>query len=120
MATTQLNGSVPLGPPLGEHYGGYLRFELELEFVQQLANPLYLNHLATQKYFDSEEFVRYLSYLQYWTQPQYLQFLQYPGPTLKALELLQEEQFRKDILVPQVVEEMVRVGFEAAVKGVGR
>ena len=30
----------------------------------------------------------------------------YPGPTLKALELLQQEQFRKDILRPDVVERL--------------
>ena len=28
----------------------------------------------------------------------------YPGPTLKALDLVQQEQFRKDILRPDVVE----------------
>lgn len=30
----------------------------------------------------------------------------YPGPTLKALELIQQEQFRKDILRPDVVERL--------------
>lgn len=44
----------------------------------------------------------------------------YPGPTLRALQLLQEERFRKDILVPAVVEEMIRQGFEAATAGMSR
>lgn len=44
----------------------------------------------------------------------------YPGPTLRALRLLQEERFRKDILVPAVVEEMIRQGFEAATAGMSR
>lgn len=32
--------------------------------------------------------------------------LRYPGPTLKALDLVQQEQFRKDILRPDVVENL--------------
>ncbi|KAI9849438.1 MAG: hypothetical protein M1837_004058 [Sclerophora amabilis] len=99
-------------------YGGYSRFELELEFVQCLsvkfalftvvrnlrdinsANPWYLNHLATQKLFDNPSLVAYLHYLQYFARPEYVKFLTYPGPTLKALQLLQQESFRKDILSP--------------------
>jgi mediator of RNA polymerase II transcription subunit 31 len=41
----------------------------------------------------------------------------YPGPTLRALELLQEERFRKDILIPEVVNRMVQEGFEASISG---
>ncbi|KAI9720836.1 MAG: hypothetical protein M1812_002675 [Candelaria pacifica] len=58
-------------------YGGYTRFELELEFVQCLANPWYLNHLATQKLLDNTSFISYLDYLQYFKQPQYAKFLTY-------------------------------------------
>lgn len=47
-----------------------------LQFVQMLANPRYLNHLATQKLFDNEEFVAYLQYLQYFRQPKYIRYLQ--------------------------------------------
>lgn len=56
-------------------YGGYTRFELELEFVQSLSNPLYLNHLAAQKWFDNPEFVAYLKYLQYFKEPKYITYL---------------------------------------------
>ena len=59
------------------------RFELELEFVQSLANPRYLHHLATtpnpssgasssktddeeNDVLNSPEMVGYLSYLRYW------------------------------------------------------
>ncbi|KAL8952395.1 MAG: hypothetical protein Q9183_007389 [Haloplaca sp. 2 TL-2023] len=86
-----------------ENYGGFTRFELELEFVQALANPYYLNHLASQKLLQDSCFVEYLSYLQYFAQIEYSRFLSYPGPTLKALELLQQEKFRQDILSPEVV-----------------
>jgi len=41
----------------------------------------------------------------------------YPGPTLRALELLQQEQFRKDAVTPALIEAMAREGFEAATAG---
>ena len=37
----------------------------------------------------------------------------YPGPTLRALELLQQEQFRKDILMPGIVHRMMEDGLKA-------
>ncbi|KAI4122778.1 MAG: hypothetical protein LQ338_005618 [Usnochroma carphineum] len=84
-------------------YAGFTRFELELEFVQSLANPYYLNHLASQKLLQDPSFVEYLKYLQYFARPEYTRYLSYPGPTLKALELLQQEKFRQDILSPDMV-----------------
>jgi len=101
-------------------YGGFTRFEIELEFVQSLSSPLYLQHLATQKYFEDPAFIAYLSYLQYFSKPPYLKYLTYPGPTLKNLELLQLEKFRKNIIDPGVVQglmdEMWRAGSEWADK----
>ncbi|EOD52895.1 putative mediator of rna polymerase ii transcription subunit 31 protein [Neofusicoccum parvum UCRNP2] len=94
-------------------YGGYTRFELELEFVQCLANPWYLNHLAAQKYLDNPDFVAYLDYLQYFTQPQYAKYLTHPGPTLRALQLLQQEQFRKEIIMPDTVGRLIEEGVRA-------
>ncbi|CAN8100240.1 unnamed protein product [Discula destructiva] len=103
--------------PTGEEakYGGFTRFEIELEFVQSLANPQYLNHLAAQKLFQQPAFVEYLSYLQYWSRPPYLKYLAYPGPTLRNLELLQQETFRKNIISPDFVNAMVTEGMKAAV-----
>ncbi|KAF5619318.1 SOH1 [Fusarium sp. NRRL 52700] len=83
-------------------YGGYSRFEVELEFVQSLANPAYLNHLASQKLLGQPAFVAYLAYLQYWSKPPYLKYLTYPGPTLRHLELLQQETFRQQVISPDV------------------
>lgn len=93
---------------------------LPSKFVQSLSNPHYLLYLADQKYLENEEFVAYLDYLQYFQEPKYLKYLQYPGPTLRALELLQQEQFRKDILSQQLVDAMVREGFQAATSGLDR
>jgi mediator of RNA polymerase II transcription subunit 31 len=95
--------------------GGYSRFELELEFVQCLANPVYLNFLAQQKTLDKPDFVAYLAYLQYFKQPRYAKFLHHPGPTLRALELLQQERFRQDILAPGLVDRLVIQGQRNAV-----
>lgn len=86
------------------------------QFVQSLSSPFYLNHLASQKYFEDPAFVAYIKYLQYFAQPPYLKYLTYPGPTLKNLELLQQEKFRTDILSPDVVarlvDEMIKAGVE--------
>jgi mediator of RNA polymerase II transcription subunit 31 len=124
-------------------YAGFTRFEIELEvcllptnsppafppplpftkiaqlicspqFVQSLANPFYLNHLASQKLLSNPAFIAYLSYLRYWTRAPYLKYLTYPGPTIKNLELLQQERFRKDIISPELVGRMVEGGIRAA------
>ncbi|KAK7756582.1 Mediator of RNA polymerase II transcription subunit 31 [Diatrype stigma] len=115
-------GDIQMGdaPPQPEEnsepkYGGYSRFELELEFVQALANPYYLNYLASQKYLSEPAFVAYLAYLQYWKRPPYLKYLIYPGPTLKHLELLQQPRFRTEIISPEVVNLLVEEGIKASV-----
>lgn len=87
-----------LSPPMSLN-----RHLLPLKFVQSLANPYYLNHLASQKLLQDPSFVAYLNYLQYFAKPEYARYLSYPGPTLKALELLQQEKFRQDILSPETV-----------------
>ena len=39
----------------------------------------------------------------------------FPGPTLRALELLQQERFRRDILMPDTVARMIEEGVKASV-----
>lgn len=73
-----------------------IRFQMELEFVQLLANPSYLNYLAQHKYFEDESFIAYLKYLQYWKQPQYAQYLSYGPHCLFFLDRLQDEKFRDE------------------------
>ncbi|KAL5336145.1 SOH1-domain-containing protein [Aspergillus crustosus] len=103
------------------------RFTLELEFVSSLANPYYLSHLAVtypnllgisrsreegdvnddDADPDAKAFAAYLAYLySYWKTPEYSQFLTHPGATLRALRLLQEDTFRRDIIRPQVIESL--------------
>ncbi|GAA5839526.1 hypothetical protein JCM9279_005968 [Rhodotorula babjevae] len=64
-----------------------IRFETELEFVQCLANPFYLQSLAQQGLLDSEPFLNYLTYLLYFRRPSHARFLQYPQ-SLHHLALL--------------------------------
>lgn len=52
------------------------RFELELEFVQALANPFYLQSLAQQNILTQPSFVNFLKYLTYWKGKDYARFLQ--------------------------------------------
>lgn len=52
------------------------RFELELEFVQSLANPYYLHSLAQQNILEQPAFINYLQYLQYFREKDYARFIQ--------------------------------------------
>ncbi|KAK9451662.1 SOH1-domain-containing protein [Limtongia smithiae] len=71
-------------------------FEIELDFVQSLANPNYLNFLAQNNYFDDEQFIAYLEYLEYWRRPEYIKYLIYPN-CLHVLTLLKQPRFRQEI-----------------------
>ncbi|KAK9767844.1 suppressor of hpr1 [Basidiobolus ranarum] len=77
------------------------RFQVELEFIQCLANPWYLNYLAQQEYFKDAAFLNYLEYLQYWKKPEYARFIVYPH-ALYFLDMLQRESFREAILKQEV------------------
>ncbi|XP_062816578.1 mediator of RNA polymerase II transcription subunit 31 [Anolis carolinensis] len=83
-----------------EDGGNRLRFQMELEFVQCLANPNYLNFLAQRGFFKDKAFANYLKYLLYWKEPEYAKFLKYPQ-CLHMLELLQYEHFRKELVNAQ-------------------
>ncbi|KAG0682097.1 suppressor of hpr1 [Pichia californica] len=73
------------------------RWEIELEFVQSLANTQYLTYLAQLGYLKDETFLNYLNYLNYWKDPKFSKFLVYPN-CLHILSLLQFESFRNQIL----------------------
>ncbi|ORY52837.1 SOH1-domain-containing protein [Leucosporidium creatinivorum] len=73
-----------------ERLANKIRFETELEFVQCLANPYYLQSLAQQGLFADEAFLNYLNYLLYFTSPRFARFLQYPQ-ALHHLHLLTDK-----------------------------
>lgn len=72
------------------------RWEAELEFVQSLANPMYVHFLSQNKYLESPEFLNYLEYLEYWRDPPYVRFIVYPN-CLLMLTMLQQPLFRQEI-----------------------
>ncbi|CAD6582263.1 MAG: suppressor of hpr1 [Alectoria sarmentosa] len=122
LPATQSSPPPPPPPPITPEplYAGHTRFELELEFVSMLSSPLYLNHLASLKLLQAPDFVAYLKYLRYWTRPEYITFLSYPGPTIRALELLQEERFRREVLSPEVVGGLMQEGVRGSLEFHGR
>jgi mediator of RNA polymerase II transcription subunit 31 len=63
-------------PPSDPRAANRARFELELEFVQALANPFYLHSLAQQNILEQPAFVNFLKYLLYWKEKDYAQFIQ--------------------------------------------
>ncbi|CAF2444756.1 unnamed protein product [Rotaria sp. Silwood2] len=73
------------------------RFLLDLEFVQTLANPQYLNFLAQRNYFKNPAFINYLKYLLYFKEDNYIKYIHYPQ-ALYFLDLLQREQFRQELV----------------------
>jgi len=96
-----LQQAIPPGVPAGEtEEQAKLRFQVEMEFVQSLANPNYLHFLAQRGFMKDPCFVNYLNYLTYWKEPAYVCFLKYPV-CLHFLELLQHETFRKEIVSGQ-------------------
>ncbi|KAG6812545.1 hypothetical protein H0H92_002314 [Tricholoma furcatifolium] len=72
------------------------RFELELEFVQSLANPFYLHSLAQQNILEQPAFINFLEYLQYFKEKDYARFIHYPH-ALHHLDLLQHAEFRAEM-----------------------
>ncbi|XP_050070796.1 mediator of RNA polymerase II transcription subunit 31 isoform X2 [Anopheles maculipalpis] len=90
----------PYGLPVESEDAQKLRFQVELEFVQCLANPNYLHFLAQRGYFKDAAFVNYLKYLLYWKEPEYAKYLKFPM-CLYFLDLLQYEHFRREIVSAQ-------------------
>ncbi|XP_050316030.1 mediator of RNA polymerase II transcription subunit 31 isoform X1 [Anthonomus grandis grandis] len=77
-----------------------IRFQVELEFVQCLGNPNYLNFLAQRGFMKESTFINYLKYLLYWKEPEYAKYLKYPM-CLYFLDLLQYEHFRRELVNAQ-------------------
>jgi mediator of RNA polymerase II transcription subunit 31 len=81
------------------------RFVRELEFVQCLANPEYLEYLLKQHFFADPAFINYLQYLLYWTKLPYCRYIRFPQ-CLHFLRLLQDRDFRVHLEEPSTIEEI--------------
>jgi mediator of RNA polymerase II transcription subunit 31 len=87
------------------------RFLIELEFVQNLANPKYLNYLAQNRYFDDPAFLDFLRYLRYWKEPEYARHLLFPQCLQFLDNLIDNEAFRRELNVPQFMDFVHRQQF---------
>lgn len=77
------------------------RWEVELEFVQSLANPMYVHFLAQNQFLEDPRFLRYLEYLEYWRKPENAKSIVYPN-CLHMLTLLKQPMFRQEICKVEV------------------
>lgn len=80
------------------------RLFIELEFVQNLANPKYLNYLAQQGFLDQIEFINFLKYLRYWKQPNYLKHLAFPQCLVFLDALIENSRFKRELTVGPFIE----------------
>ena len=87
------------------------RFAVELEFVQSLANPRYVHHLASEGMFKDDRFIAYLRYLAYWERPEYAKFILYPH-CLRFRRLLLDDAFRVAMENPRCAEKAFKAQFE--------
>lgn len=76
-----------------------LRFSMELEFIELLSNPYYIQYISQHrnKYLYNQSFITYIQYLQYWHTKPYCHYISHIY-SLYALHILQYEHVR-DILV---------------------
>jgi mediator of RNA polymerase II transcription subunit 31 len=65
----------------------------ELEFLQCLANPDYVQWLAAQGYLEDSAFLDFLKYLRYWRKPPHIYHVVYPQG-LRMLEMLLDPSVR--------------------------
>ena len=82
--------------PIQEEQDELLRLQYDFEFVQHLLAPDYIKFLHKKGYFKSKEFMNYLTYLQYWRQPEFLKLLINPK-CIDVLEMLLKEEVRNEI-----------------------
>ena len=80
------------------------RLVIECEFVQNLANVMYLRYLAQNRFLSNDRFLAFLKYLRYWKQPEYAKLLMFPHCLAFLDALIENEAFRKELQQPQFAE----------------
>ncbi|EDO15250.1 hypothetical protein Kpol_461p3 [Vanderwaltozyma polyspora DSM 70294] len=96
------------------------RFEVELEFVQSLANIPYVTYLLTQntsknqqgtQIYKDPKFKNYLKYLEYWCEPPYSQCIVYPNAlfVLKLINGFMDKAVVNEDGILEGVDELPRV-----------
>ena len=87
------------------------RFIQDLEFVQCLANPLYLKYLSDKGYLDDDNFINYLKYLLYFKRVEYMKYITFERCIL-FLELLQYKEFREQLKQNDYARELTPNGLQ--------
>lgn len=83
----------------------------DIEFLQLLSNPYYINVLKERKYFDDPQFIKYLNYLQYLKKNEFVKYIKYTNSFI-ILDLLINEDNRKALLNSRDLSEKLSVIFE--------
>ena len=68
------------------------RVEEDIEFVNMLSNPFYIDFLIKHNYFEEETFLYYLKHLDYLKDQKMIKFIKYPI-ALKLLQNIQDTEF---------------------------
>jgi mediator of RNA polymerase II transcription subunit 31 len=82
------------------------RFLIELEFIQNLSNPKYLQQLANGRHFNDPNFTEYLKYLRYFKEPKYLRHVVFPQCLAVLDALIENPAFVKALSNPQFIDEL--------------
>jgi mediator of RNA polymerase II transcription subunit 31 len=80
------------------------RLVIECEFVQNLANVMYLRYLAQNRFLSNSRFLDFLKYLRYWKRPEYAKLLMFPHCLAFLDALIENEAFRRELQQPQFAE----------------
>ena len=80
-----MDDNIPSAPTSDPKAANRTKFELELEFVQALANPFYLHSLAQQNILEQPAFINFLEYLLYFKEKDYARFIQYARSPFELL-----------------------------------
>ena len=95
------------------------RFELELEFVQALANPSYAHFLALEGFLDDDRMIRFIHHLQYFERPEYARFVLYPH-ALAFRRALTSKAFRRAMANPRFARQCAETQRATWTRGPGR
>ncbi len=69
-----------------------VRIEEDIEFLNMLSNPFYIEFLIENEYLEDENFLAYLKYLDYLKDDRMIKFIKYPV-AFKLLENIQNVKF---------------------------
>ncbi|PLW52028.1 hypothetical protein PCASD_02110 [Puccinia coronata f. sp. avenae] len=87
MSSQMINPSIGEGEFQKNKEANQGQLEEDLEFVQSLANPHFVQELTLNGILGSEAMINYLKHLKYFHEPDYAKFIRYPN-SLKILDLL--------------------------------